>query len=269
MAIVADKSNIAGRPASLNRFSYVVRFWQRHASERVDPGILMNSHAIIALATTFGVFVALQLRRRTPTDLLFIGALVVVTLCNVISPQEALAGFSSNAIMTIAGLLVCAAGLRSTGVLDWLGERLLGGVSNERGALRRLGATLVAASAFVLNTAVVSMMMPVVIDWCRQRDIAPSRMLIPLSYFVILGGVCTLIGTSTLLVVNGELQAQYGSRLAAIDDDAPTAAADAAFAEKIRPMRLFEISWVGVPCALVGSVMLYLVAPWCCPTGGK
>ena len=66
--------------------------------------------------------------------------------------------------------------------------------------------TLIATSAFVLNTALVAMMLPVVIDWCRKKNISPMRLLIPLSYLTILGGVCTLIGTSTTLVANTALQ---------------------------------------------------------------
>lgn len=172
---------------------------------------MLSVHAIIALGVTAVVFLILQVRRRAPTDLLFLSALMLVTLTGTITPTEALSGFANPAVLTIAGLLVVAAGLRSAGVLDWIGTKLLGDVSTERAALRRLAPTIVIASAFMLNTALVAMMMPVIIDWCRRRNISPSRMLMPLSYLAILGGVCTLIGTSTTLVVNGELRADRKS----------------------------------------------------------
>ena len=233
----------------------------------------MNWQAYVALGTTIVVFVLLQLRRRVPTDLLFLGGLVAVTLCGVISPSEALEGFSSNAIITIGGLMVCAAGLRRTGVIDWLGERILGTAASEKSALGRLAISLVASSSFVLNTALVVMTMPFVLDWCRKRAVSPSRVLIPISYFTILGGVLTLVGTSTTLVINGELQREHQARLAAVKAATGGSGLEengergrdlerqVAFANEVRPMKLFELGKVGLPCALVGSIALIFLAP--------
>ena len=225
-----------------------------------------NYQGWIALLTTATVFLALQLRRGAPIDLLFLGGLVVVTITGVITPEQALSGFSSTAVLTIGALLVVAAALRKTGVLDWIGHHWLGRVHTERSALLSLAAGLVSISAFLLNTALVAMAMPVVLDWCRKRSIAPSRMLIPVSYFAILGGVCTMIGTSTTLVVNDGLRSEYSRRNAAIDagKTLPAKSAkrrwgEAEFAEMVRPMDLFEIGWVGLPCALVGSGVLILL----------
>jgi di/tricarboxylate transporter len=233
----------------------------------------MGWQAYVALGTTIVVFLLLQLRRRVPTDLLFLGGLVAVTLCGVITPREALQGFSNNAIITIGGLMVCAAGLRRTGLIDWIGERLLGSVTEERPALVRLAVSLVASSAFLLNTALVVMTMPFVLDWCRKRSVSPSRLLIPISYLTILGGVLTLVGTSTTLVVNGELQREHNQRLAEVDTlaaranqaginvDADLLTQKVAFANQVRPMKLFELGWVGLPCALIGGVVLIALAP--------
>ena len=149
----------------------------------------------------------------------------------------------------IAALFAASAGLRVTGALDWIGNRLLGGATTERGALVRLAAAIVPASAFVLNTPLVAMMAPVVVDWCRRRSISPSRLLIPLSYFTIIGGVCTLIGTSTTLVINGEL-----AEMASSGKYSPE------IAKQIGELSFFEISWVGVPLALVGVTYMLLVA---------
>ncbi|HRX78018.1 MAG TPA: SLC13 family permease, partial [Pirellulaceae bacterium] len=151
-------------------------------------------HSWLAIAATIFVFLALQFRRGAPTDLLFLVALIVVTLAGVITPEDAFRGFSNPALLTIAGLLVVAAGLRSSGVLDWVGKLILGSVETERAALLRLAPALIASSAFMLNTALVAMAAPVLVDWCRRKRISPSRMLLPVSYLTILGGVCTLIG---------------------------------------------------------------------------
>ena len=231
---------------------------------------MFTIHGWLTIASIVGVFIVIQLRRGVPTDLLFLGALVFVTLSGVITPEEALEGFSSNAIITIAGLLVCAAGLRSTGVLDWLGRALLGGVEEERPALVRLAITLVATSSFVLNTALVAMTMPVVLDWCRSKNVHPSRMLIPISYLTILGGVCTLVGTSTTLLVNQQLEAH----VSVLEDDwarqAPPDEAESAqraqLLKDIRPMRLFEIGKVGLPCAIIGTIVLLVLGPRLLPT---
>ncbi len=176
-------------------------------------GLPPSIHPYIAVGVTLFVFLTLQLRRNVPTDLLFLFGLMVVTLTGVITPDDALRGFASPAPLTVAALLAVAAGLRTTGVLDWVGRKLLGPVQTERQAMVRLCGTLISTSAFMLNTAVVAMMMPVVIDWCRRRNISPSRLLIPLSYWTILGGVCTLIGTSTTLVANGVLREEHAARL--------------------------------------------------------
>ena len=86
------------------------------------------------------------------------------------------------------------------------------------------------------------MLLPVLVSWCRKHRVSPSRVLIPLSYLTILGGICTLIGTSTNIVVNGLLQ-----------DASKTRPGD------LYPMGLFDLAWVGVPCAVVGSLFLIFI----------
>ncbi len=202
----------------------------------------------IALGTTVAVFVLMQWRRSVSVDLLFLAGLVVVTLTGVLSTEQALAGFSSKAVILIGALFAASAGLRTTGVLDWIGNRLLGKASTERGALLRLTA-VVPVSAFVLNTPLAAMLAPVVVDWCRQRHISPSRLLIPLSYLVILGGVCTLIGTSTTLVINGKLAGMARDR-----SHAPEVA------KRIGELTFFETTSVAVPLACVGVAYMMLFA---------
>ncbi|MEO2046695.1 MAG: SLC13 family permease [Pirellulales bacterium] len=209
----------------------------------------LSFHGKIALVITLGVFLGSQLRRRVPIEFLFLSGLVGVTLTGVLTPEQALAGFSSKAVVMIGALFAVSAGLRSTGALDWIGNQLLGKATSERGALIRLAAAVVPTSAFVLNTPLVAMLAPVVVDWCRRRQISPSRLLIPLSYLTILGGVCTLIGTSTSLVINGTLA------------NSDRASYTPAVIAQIGELAFFEITAVGIPLALLGISYMLLWAP--------
>ena len=209
----------------------------------------LTTEGMIALGVTALIFLAMQRRRAVPIDLLFLSGLVLVTLAGVLTPKQALAGFSNKALIMIGALFAASAGLRNTGALDWLGNRLLGGVTTANSALFRLAAAVVPASAFVLNTPLVPMLTPVVIDWCRQRSISPSRLLIPLSYLTILGGVCTLIGTSTTLVINGKLNAMVAE-----------GGYEPKILTRIGELSFFEITSVGVPLALVGVAYMILFA---------
>ena len=203
----------------------------------------LSLDAWIALAVIGFVLAGLIWLRGVPIEVLFLSGLVGVTLTGVISPEQAVEGFSSRAVLFIAALFATSAGLRATGALDWLGTLLLGSAKTERSALLRLSVAVVPFSAFVLNTPLVAMLMPVVLDWCRKRNVSPSRLLMPLSYLTIVGGVCTLIGTSTTLVCNAEL-----ARMAATNP-------------KVVPLSFFDISFVGVPVALVGVAYLLTLGP--------
>lgn len=184
---------------------------------------------------TLGVLALLLygLVRDKPADVLFLGAIVLLAALGVITPKEAFAGFANEGMLTVAALFVVAAALRETGVMDFVADRLLGRIRTERGALVALAALLIPLSAVLNNTPIVAIMTPVVITWCRQRQVSPSRLLIPVSFLTILGGCCTLIGTSTNLVMQGLMQ-QNG----------------------VAPMSLLELSWVGVPCAIAGTIYL-------------
>lgn len=146
--------------------------------------------------------VCLFIRETFPPDvvaILVLGSLVVLGL---ITPREAVSGFSSSATIAVGAMFVLSAGLRETGALDGL-VRLLIQVGRN-GPLLLLGTMLVVApiSGLINNTAAVAVLMPVVILAARKRQIAASKILIPLSYASQFGGVCTLIGTSTNLLVN-------------------------------------------------------------------
>jgi di/tricarboxylate transporter len=189
----------------------------------------------ITVAMTLLVLYALA-RELAPPDVLFMGAIVILGLCRVITLEEAFAGFSNESVLEVAALFVVVAGLHETGVLDWVGHRFMGNITTEIGALSRLTMLVLPLSAVLNNTPIVAMLMPIVLDWSRKRRVSPSKLLIPLSFLTILGGACTLIGTSTNLVVNGLMTKA-----------------------KMPGMSLFEISLAAVPCALIGVVYMLTI----------
>ncbi len=195
----------------------------------------------VTLAVISAVFVGL-VRNIAPPDILLLAGTVLLGLLGILSPEETFDGFTNPAVLTIGALFVVAAAMRETGALDRIGTHMLGKAKTERSALLRMALPVTGMSAFLNNTPVVAMLVPILTDWGRKHQVSPSRLLLPLSYMAILGGTCTLIGTSTNLVVNG-LMAEASERYVGI--------------EGLHAMGLFEMSFVGVPFALVG--LLYLL----------
>lgn len=207
----------------------------------------MDWQAWFTLAVVAVVFVAL-VKDWGPPDVLLLGATLTLTLARIITPEQAFRGFANEAMLTVGGLFVVVAAMRETGALESLGARMFGGARTAEAALVRMAVLLHTVWAFLNNTAVVAMMLPVVTDWCRKHRVSPSRLLIPLSYLSILRGMCTLIGTSTNLVVSG-LMAQS---LLEVTDPAQRHA--------LRPVGLFEITPLGLACTAAGTLYLLLAS---------
>ncbi len=152
--------------------------------------------AIIAVSTT------LYVTNWLPTEVTAISVIVALMATGLLEPGEALSGFSSTATITVAAMFVLSAGLMRTGALEvatiYLGRFAKG---SARRLLLLLALVEVPASAFMNNTPVVVMMIPVVVSLCRQYNMRPSKFLLPVSYFAVLGGTVTLLGTSTNILV--------------------------------------------------------------------
>ncbi len=199
----------------------------------------MDPFAWLVVLTVGVTFVALATNRFS-TELVLLTAvcLLLVAGGDVYTAADALGGFAHTGMLTIAVLYVVSAGIRETGAIWFVVNSLLGNPKGYRPALARLVLPVAGVSAFVNNTPLVAVLLPVIQDWARKRNFAASKLLIPLSYAAILGGTATLIGTSTNLLVAGELKELNGYQFG-----------------------FFEISPVGIPCILVGLAFLLTVGP--------
>jgi di/tricarboxylate transporter len=182
------------------------------------------------------------IREVLAPDLIFIGILAALLACGILSPEEALAGFANSEMIAVGALFVVAGALQNTGALGFVASSIFGRIRGDRQALLRMMVPVASISAFLNNTPIVAMFMPVVIEWTRRHRLSSSRFLIPLSYATILGGACTLIGTSTNLVVNGLM-----------------------IASGMPGMSFFELTPVGLPCAIVGLTFIVITSRYLLP----
>lgn len=197
----------------------------------------MEAQAWLTLAVVAAMFVAMVRGIAHPAAAI-VTAVVVLLACGVIDEREAFSGFSNSAPITVAALYVLARAVEDTGALRPLVRGAMSAGSSIFANLVRLCFPAAAASAFLNNTPIVAMLIPPVSEMAESSGTPPSRYLMPLSFAVILGGVVTTIGTSTNLVVSGLLQ-QTGAE----------------------PFGLFEITHVGLPLAVVGILVLAVMAP--------
>ena len=205
----------------------------------------MSGSAWFTLAVLAGTL-ALLIRGRTTPALVIFGSVVLLLVVGVISPGQALSGFSNPAPFTVAALYVVARAVEKTGGLQPLLRALLAGSgANSNGpgrvsrfAMAKLLIPVAAASSLLNNTPIVAMVAPQVEGWADRRGENPSGYLMPLSFAAILGGVVTAIGTSTTIVVSGLL-----------------------VSEGLPSIGMFEIARIGLPLALGGIVLVLLLSP--------
>ena len=197
----------------------------------------MTFQVIFVLIVLAFVILALVKDRMRPGLVLLSGAVVFLG-AGILTPKELLEGFSNKGMITVAMLFLVSEGVRRSGLLEEMLRRLLthgkqaGGI---RAVQLRMLPTVSFISAFLNNTPVVVIFAPMLKRWAEKHGVAATKLLIPLSYATILGGVCTLIGTSTNLVVHGMV-------------------IDAGF----RGFGMFELGKVGIIVASVGLIYVWL-----------
>lgn len=180
------------------------------------------------------VAVVLFATEKLPVDVVGLVLIIGLVLTGVLSAKQAVAGFGDDVIITIAGLFVLTGGLVKTGLVDLIGRRLYRIAGDSQFVLTALIMFVAAASAAVLkNTTTTAMFVPVVLGLASRARIPPSKLLMPLAFGAILGGSCTLIGTSTNLAVSGAMQ-RYG----------------------LEPYTMFELTPVGVITVAFGMTYM-------------
>ena len=193
--------------------------------------------AVIALC-----FTLLASNRFSP-DLVLMAGLTLLLVSGVLSPDQALAGFANEGMATVAVLYVVIAGFRETGGIEWIVQSVLGTPRSTRHAQFRVMAPVATLSAFLNNTPVVAIFIPAVDDWAKRHRLSVSKLMLPLSYAAIAGGTCTLIGTSTNLVING-LMSRQRDHLS---------------------FGILEIAWVGIPVTLTVLLYVLIAQRWLLP----
>ncbi len=195
------------------------------------PGTDMILVGVIVVAAT-----AMFIWGKVRIDIVALCVLVLLFILQLITPEQVLYGFANQATVTIASMFVLSAGLVRTGLVEWAARQLdrIAGRTELR-LMLVLSLTAAILSAFIINAAIVAIFIPVAMVLARSRKIAASRILIPLSYASQFGGVCTLVGTSTNLIVNS-----------------------IAVNRGLEPFGFFEFLPLGL--AMVGAGMVYLAA---------
>ena len=197
-----------------------------------------GTESIIVLAIVVVTVVAFVLG-RVRFDVIAICVLASLLALRLIDTNQALYGFANSATATVAAMFVLSAGLVRTGLVSWLArhiDRLAG--KGERRLLLTLGVVIAVLSAFIVNTATVAIFIPVAIVLAKARKISASRVLMPLSFASQFGGVCTLIGTSTNILVNS-----------------------IAISRGLEGFGLFEFAPLGLAMSAAGIIYLLIIAP--------
>jgi di/tricarboxylate transporter len=206
----------------------------------MTPAIATVLILLLVALVLFGV-------ERIPIDIVTILLVIAMILTRTLTAEEAFAGFGNEIIITIAGLFILTGGLVKTGVVDVVGRRLHRTAGSNRFMLASLIMFVAAGCASVMkNTTTTAMFVPVVLGIAARAKIQPSKLLMPLAFGAILGGTCTLIGTSTNLAVSGALT-KYNQP----------------------PYSMFELAPVGIAIVVVGMIYMLLVGLHLLPARGS
>ncbi|MGK7958779.1 MAG: SLC13 family permease, partial [Crocosphaera sp.] len=182
-----------------------------------------------------------------PSDIVAIIVALLLTVFGLVTPEESISGFSNSATMTVMAMFILSAAIARTGAISIISDLLLkwGGKRPESQILT-LGIIVGPITAFINNTAVVAVFLPIIEEWCSQQKVSVSKLLIPLSYAAILGGMITVIGTSTNVLASGlSEQLGYGT------------------------FSLFQFTKLGLITFTIGLIYLAFLAPPLLPSRKK
>ena len=202
---------------------------------------------ILILAITF----ALLIKSKIPPVAIFVGALTLTITFRLAPLNESLKGFSNSGMLTIGALLMVAAGMYRTGAITLITEKLISRPKSLLAAQAKILPPVAVGSAFLNNTPLVAMFIPVIRDLAKISRLPAPRLYIPLSFASILGGTCTLIGTSTNLVIAGMVI----DFLAKGVPNAPP----------LRQIAMFDLAWIGLPITVAGIAFMMLTSRFLLP----
>ncbi|MEQ9208160.1 MAG: SLC13 family permease [Phycisphaerales bacterium] len=183
---------------------------------------------------------------RFGADIIMMGCLLVLLLTGILEPEEAIAGFANQAVITVAMLYIVATAMRETGAMARITSIVLGRPKTERSAQMKLSIPVAIMSAFINNTPIVAMFLPTLSTVARRCSFSPSKLYMPLSFASILGGVCTLIGTSTNVVIAKLL----------IDSDLTANGLPVSESNPALGFGMFTLAKVGLPIAIIGLIYI-------------
>jgi len=193
------------------------------------------------MASVVSMFILLAKTKIGP-EWVCLGTLVLLLTVGILTPVQAVIGMANKGMLTVAILFIVAAAIKETGAIKLITPFLSGRPKSTAAAQLRMMLPTTVLSAFLNNTPVVAIFIPAISAWAKRIKIPVSKLMIPLSYAAILGGTCTVIGTSTNLVISGIFEKETGIKIA-----------------------FFEIAKVGVPSVIVMYGAIFLLARWLLP----
>ena len=199
---------------------------------------LQEHQILLTLVVIIGALV-MFVAEWLPIDTTAIAVMVVLMVLGLVTPDEGIAGFGNSATITVMAMFILSYGITRTGIIQIMRDFLVKwGGSNPSQQILVMGAIVGPITAFINNTAVVAIFLPIVEEWCKQRKISVSKLMIPLSYVTVLGGMITVIGTSTNILASGLAKKLTGQEF-----------------------HLFQFTALGLTTFAIGLIYLAIIAP--------
>jgi di/tricarboxylate transporter len=199
---------------------------------------LQEHQILLTLVVIIGALV-MFVAEWLPIDTTAIAVMVVLMVLGLVTPDEGIAGFGNSATITVMAMFILSYGITRTGIIQIMRDFLVKwGGTNPSQQILVMGAIVGPITAFINNTAVVAIFLPIVEEWCKQRKISVSKLMIPLSYVTVLGGMITVIGTSTNILASGLAKKLTGQEF-----------------------HLFQFTSLGLTTFAIGLIYLAIVAP--------